>query len=342
MAIRNTSYYNRMLIIVVSGLLLLMWSIISGLSIGSSSEYTKEAILKTLSVLSGYGVTDSVTETIIWQIRLPRVFLAATVGATLSLGGLVFQALLRNPLAEPYILGVSGGSAIGAIIGILMGLSPFPGITITAFFGSMIVLAFIILLASGVTKQTKTHNDSLLLGGVMMNAFCSALIMFLISISQSSQMQNILFWLMGDFSSFARAQIPILLTVVPAYLLIFFLGNPMNLLLTGNESAAALGLNVKTVSLLLLVTTSFMVSVVVSQSGLVGFVGLVIPHILRNIFGPDHRLLIPACILGGSSYMILCDVLARTLSATGEMPVGIITALLGAPLFIFLLWKGKR
>ncbi len=319
--------------VLLGGLLAL--SGLLGVSMGSSGK----SLLEALGILTGRGDNESVAATIIWQIRLPRVALAAMVGATLALGGLVFQALLRNPLAEPYILGISGGSAVGAIAGMLAGFSYFPGIAFSAFGGSMIVLAVVVLLASGISTPGR---DSLLLGGVMMNAFCGALIMFLISMSQSSQAHQILFWLMGDLSTSTVNRLPVLLLAAPCFLVIFLLAHPMNLVLMGKESAAAMGIHVKAVSMALLVTTSFMVSVVVCQSGLVGFVGLVIPHVFRLLIGPDHRLLVPACILGGSAYLILCDLLARTLPAQGEMPVGIITAMVGAPLFVFLLWRARR
>ena len=277
---------------------------------------------------------------IIWQIRLPRVLLSALVGATLSLGGLVFQALLRNPLAEPYILGISGGSAIGAIIGILMGLSAFPGISITAFAGSMATLVFILAMSSG---QTILKKDSLLLSGVMLNAFCSAVIMFLISLTQDSRLHNIMFWLMGNLSMTDIRQVGILsMTLVPCFVIIFLYSNSMNLLLLGKELAMTMGVSIKAVTLTLLVVTSFMVSITVSQCGLLGFVGLVIPHLFRLFLGSDHRILVPACILGGGAYMVLCDLLARTLPGQGEIPTGVITALIGAPLFIILLKRPTR
>ncbi|OQY44346.1 MAG: hypothetical protein B6240_10675 [Desulfobacteraceae bacterium 4572_87] len=188
------------------------------------------------------------------DIRLPRVFLATLVGAALSLGGLVFQALLRNPLAEPYILGISSGSGIGAIIGILVGLSPFPGVSVAAFGGSMATLLLLLFMTTG---KTMLKKDILLLSGVMVNA----------------------------------------------------------------------------------IATSIMVSATVASCGPIGFVGLVIPHLLRLMIGPDHRVLVPACLLGGGAYVVLCDILARTLPEQGEMPAGVITAMIGAPLFIILLKK---
>ncbi len=305
-----------------------------GLAAGSSDIGLREI----LDVFSGKADPESVTAVIIWQIRLPRVILAAVVGATLAVGGLVFQVLLRNPLAEPYILGVSGGSAIGAILAMLVGFSPFPGVAAAAFGGSMLVLGLVLMLATG---RSMGRRDSLLLGGVMMNALCGAIIMFLISMSRNQQVHHILFWLMGDLSMISSDQLVLLLGVVPSLILITIMARPMNLLLLGQDNAASLGVNVKLVTNLLLISTTFMVSVAVSHSGLIGFVGLVVPHILRLLIGADHRLLIPASILGGSSYLIICDLLARSLPAQGEMPVGIVTALIGAPLFIFLLWRAR-
>lgn len=290
--------------------------------------------------LLGTKEPDSMLYTIIWQIRFPRVLLAALVGAALSLGGLVFQALLRNPLAEPYILGISGGSAIGAIIGILVGLSRFPGVTLTAFTGSIATLLLILAMSSG---QTILKKDALLLSGVMVNAFCAAVIMFLVSITQDSRLHNIIFWLMGDLSLGDMKHVGILAaTLLPCFFLVFWLSNPMNLLLMGKEMAQTLGVNIKAVTFTLLVATSFMVSATVSYCGLVGFVGLVMPHMLRLVFGPDHRVLVPACIFGGGTYMIFCDLVARTFSKQGEMPVGVITAMIGAPLFIYLLKRSSR
>jgi iron complex transport system permease protein len=307
-----------------------------GISMGSTSSGIK-AVFQSLLVARE---SDSMLNTIIWQIRFPRVLLSALVGATLSLGGLVFQALLRNPLAEPYILGISGGSAIGAIIGILMGFSRFPGVSLTAFAGSIATLLLILVMSSG---QTILKKDSLLLSGVMVNAFCAAVIMFLISLTQDSRLHNIIFWLMGDLSMGDMQHVAILAAMLfPCFFLVFWLSNTMNLLLMGKEMAQTMGVNIKLVTITLLVATSFMVSATVSYCGLLGFVGLVMPHLLRLLLGPDHRVLVPACILGGGAYMVLCDLLARVLPEQGEMPAGVITAMIGAPLFIFLLKRSKQ
>jgi iron complex transport system permease protein len=315
--------------------LLLLISGFLGISIGS----TTQSMGRILAVLTGHLDRSPTLSTIILQIRLPRVVLAALVGATLSLGGLVFQALLGNPLAEPYILGISGGSAVGAIIGILLGLSPFPGMALFAFAGSMATLSLVVLIAS---SRYSMKKDSLILAGVMVNAFCGSIIMFLISITQDSRVHSILFWLMGDLSSADVHRTPILLAVLlPCFSIIFLLARPMNILLLGEEAATGMGVDVRIVSLVLLVITSLMVSVVVCQTGLLGFVGLVMPHLLRLLFGADHRVLVPACVLGGGAFLILCDLLARSLPAQGEMPVGVITAMIGAPIFILLLWRSR-
>lgn len=325
-------------IAVVSAVLLvsLVAVLVMGLSLGSTHAGF-DAIIKTLM---GSSASDPMLQAIIWHIRFPRVLLAALVGAALSSGGLVFQALLRNPLAEPYILGISGGAAIGGIIGILLGLSRFPGVTLTAFAGSMCTLMLVMIISSG---QSILKKDALLLAGVMVNAFCSAVIMFLVSMTQDSRLHNIIFWLMGDMSMTDLNQVGILSAIlIPGFILIFCLSNAMNLLLMGREMAMSMGLQLKTITLTLLVATSFMVSATVSHCGLIGFVGLVIPHLLRMVLGPDHRVLVPACILGGGAYMVFCDLLARTLPQQGEMPAGVITALIGAPLFIVLLKRSNR
>jgi len=325
-------------IVAASSLLMLLlgFAIVLGISMGSTDSGIKDVFKNLL----GTKDSESMLYTIIWQIRFPRVLLAALVGAALSLGGLVFQALLRNPLAEPYILGISGGSAIGAIIGILMGFSRFPGVSLMAFTGSIAILLLILAMSSG---QTILKKDALLLSGVMVNAFCGAVIMFLVSMTQDSRLHNIIFWLMGDLSMVDMKHVGILAaTLLPCFLLVFWLSNPMNLLLMGKEMAQTLGVNIKAVTFTLLVATSFMVSATVSYCGLVGFVGLVMPHLLRLVFGPDHRVLVPACVFGGGTYMVFCDLLARTLPRQGEMPAGVITAMIGAPLFIYLLKRSRR
>ncbi|MEW5909711.1 MAG: iron ABC transporter permease [Thermodesulfobacteriota bacterium] len=336
MKLSPPSLPKRILLISFILFLFLFATGVLGLTMGSSPE----SLISSIKWLFGDRPQDSMLGSIIWEIRLPRVLMAALVGATLALGGLVFQALLRNPLAEPYILGISGGSAIGAIAGILLGFSRFPGVTLTAFSGSLTSLGAILLISSG---RSMLRKDALLLSGVMINAFCSAIIMFMVSMTQDSRLHNIIFWLMGDLSLVSLSQTGILvLMIFPCFILLFYFSYPMNLILMGKELAHTMGVDIRKITFLLLLVTSFMISATVSNCGLLGFVGLVIPHLLRLLLGPDHRVLVPASILGGGIYMILCDLLARTLPEQGEIPVGVITAMIGAPVFIFLLKKSQR
>jgi iron complex transport system permease protein len=333
---RGPFVLKRILTVSVVLLILLLSATILGLSLGSSGHGFRSLF----SFFSESAQTETMLSTIIWKIRFPRVLLAALVGAALSLGGLVFQAILRNPLAEPYILGISGGSAIGAIIGILFGFSRFPGVTLMSFLGSIGTLLLILGISAG---QSILKKNALLLSGVMVNAFCSAVIMFLVSLTQDARLHNIIFWLMGDLSLADMGQTGFLaIILIPCFVLLFWYSNTMNLMLMGREMAQSMGVNIKAAMLALLVATSFMISATVSHCGLIGFVGLVIPHLFRLMLGSDHRVLAPACILGGASYMILCDLLARTLPKQGEMPAGVITAMIGAPLFIYLLKRSRR
>jgi iron complex transport system permease protein len=317
---------------------LLMLVLLAAVYVGLAAGSTGGAFGAVMHAL--IGGEGGLEHDIIWGLRFPRVLLAALVGATLSLGGLVFQALLRNPLAEPYILGISGGSAIGAIVGILLGLARFPGVWVTAFAGSLATLGVLLLMASG---RSLFRGSTLLLSGVMVNAFCAAVIMFLISLAQDSRLHNIMFWLMGDLSAATMDQsLALAATVLPCFALIFWRSHAMNLLTLGRDMAQSMGVDIRRTSALLLVLTSLMISATVSYCGLIGFAGLVMPHMLRLILGPDHRVLASAAILGGATFMVLCDVLARTLPAQGEMPVGVVTALVGAPLFVFLLRKSAK
>lgn len=326
---------RRLLLVLVVGGLGLALSLAAGLCGGSWGAGWRP----TLSALLGFGDPGDILPVIIWQLRFPRVLLAALVGATLAAAGVVFQALLRNPLAEPYILGVSGGAAVGAILALLAGWAAFPGMTGLAFAGSMATLALLVLLT---WRRGGRRQEALLLSGVMVNAFCGAIIMFLLSLTQDARLHHLLFWLMGDLSLAAPEHIPYLAAALfPGFLVLMGLARPLNLLLLGEETAFFLGLNVTAFSRVVLILTSFLVSLAVCHSGLVGFVGLVVPHGLRLVVGPDHRLLLPASLLGGASFLVLCDLLSRVLPATGEMPVGVVTALVGAPLFIFLLLRSR-
>lgn len=336
MPLSRLSLGRRLLLVLAGFSLVLLLSLVAGMLWGSAQSDWRQS----LRALAGLPVADDILPTILWKIRFPRVLLAALVGATLSVGGLVFQALLHNPLAEPYILGISGGAAVGAILGILLNLAPFPGIAFLAFLGSLATVVLVVILTP---RETGREKNALLLAGVMVNALCTAVILFLVTITQDARLHNILYWLMGDLAMALPAQIyGLALLLLPGYLIIFALARPLNLLYLGEEQAAFLGLPVQATTYFLLGLTSLLLSAVVCQSGLVGFVGLVVPHLLRLWLGADHRILVPACLLGGGAYLVWCDLLARAVPAQGEMPVGVVTALVGAPLFIFLLQRSRR
>ena len=292
------------------------------------------------AVLGFKGSGNETERTIILSLRLPRAILAGFVGAGLSVSGAAFQALLRNPLADPYILGVSSGAAVGAVVAILLGLGvPSFGLPLASFSGAL--LSILVVLYCG-RQEGKIHPHTLLLAGVIVGSFLSALIMFFISLSQKEELRTIIFWLMGDFS-FANARS--ILIIFPYILLGIFLlylrARHLNLILSGEESAVQLGVDVERLRLVSYLSASLITAASVAVCGLIGFVGLIIPHSVRLIFGPDHRLLIPASALIGASFLIACDTFARTVLAPVELPVGVITAAFGGPFFIYLLRTRK-
>lgn len=284
----------------------------------------------------GSTVLTPSEKTIIFSIRLPRVLFAGLVGAALSVAGVIFQALLRNPLADPYILGISGGSAVGAIIGIIIGIGTVPfAIPGLAFLGAVTTVILVFFIGR---SNKELHSTTLLLAGVIVNAFFSAVIMFLLSISTNTELHSITFWLMGDLtlsSWFKIMFVTILLFLGIA--VIYTYARSLNLIVTGEETALQLGVNVERTKVVLFMAGSLLTAVAVSFSGIIGFVGLIIPHMMRMIFGPDHRLLLPASFLFGASFLVVADTIARTIIPQTELPVGVITAMCGAPYFIYLL-----
>lgn len=301
---------------------------------------------KTWSILLHHflGLTPSVEWTggdssIILNLRWPRVISGALVGAALSIAGAVLQALLRNPLADPFVLGISSGAAVGAILAILFGLGStifgsyaIPG---AAFGGALLTLLFVYFLAR---VQGRLPSQTMLLAGVIVSSFFSAIIMFLISITSDERLHSVTFWLMGNLEYVASQT----LGVIFLYLLfgsavLFSLAKDLNLMALGEETASELGVEVERVKKTAFIFASLITGAVVSVSGLIGFVGLVVPHLVRMIWGPDHRFLIPASALLGALLLVLADMVARTIMAPSEIPVGVVTALGGAPFFIYLL-----
>lgn len=279
---------------------------------------------------------------ILLEVRLPRVLLAAVLGGALTVAGVVFQALLRNPLADPYVLGVSGGASIGGVLALLLGLGAGAGVAGQigvpgfAFLGALCSLVLIERVAS-VRGRFTVHT--ILLTGVIFNAFCAALIYFIQSIASLEQLHAIVFYLMGkipdDFSYLHTGGIAVAALLIATAL--FATAREYNVLSLGEEGAQQVGVDVDRLKHRTFVLGSILTGLAVSVAGLIGFVGLVVPHLLRLLMGPDHRLLIPAGFLGGAAFLVIADLIARSLVAPNEIPVGVVTALVGGPFFLYLL-----
>src|SRR4030043_1553169 len=321
--------------------LLLILVILLSVTMGSVKIPPLRSILILFQSFLGLTGAGSETErTIILSLRLPRAILAGFVGAGLSVSGVTFQALLRNPLADPYILGVSSGAAVGAIIAILLGLGTFSlGLPLASFFGALLTILVVFYFGR---QDGKIHPNTLLLAGVITGSFLSALIMFFISVSQKEELHTIIFWLMGDFSfSNTQAVYMIFPYIFFGFIFLYLRARQLNLILSGEENAVQLGVDVERLKLISYLSASLITAASVSVCGLIGFVGLIIPHSVRLIFGPAHRLLIPSAALLGASFLIASDTFARTLLAPVELPVGVITAAFGGPFFIYLLRTRK-
>lgn len=327
----------------ISALLLLLFVMLSlaALCLGAIHIAPSDVVRAIVSALSG-KMPASEEDLILFSVRLPRILFAGIVGAALSLGGVVFQALLRNPLADPYVLGISGGSALGAIIGIVLGASSFYlGVPFLAFSGALITVFLVFIVAGG--PRGVLLDNSLLLAGVVVNSFFSAAILFALSIVNSMELHSISFWLMGDLSRVALKEIAVAaLCLVACFAILYMQARKLNLMVQGEETALQLGVNVRATKYVLLIVTSLITSVAVSLAGIIGFVGIMVPHMMRLVFGSDHRLLMPAAALFGASFLVVADTLARIVIAPAELPVGVITALCGAPYFIFLMRRKGR
>jgi iron complex transport system permease protein len=328
----------------ISALMILIFLVISAGSLLAGSVHIDfgHVLRYLLRALMGDFSITSQEELILFSVRLPRIIFAGIVGASLSLGGVIFQAILRNPLADPYVLGISGGSALGAIIGILLGASSFYlGVPLLAFVGALATV-FLVFIVAGGTRGPLLDN-SLLLSGVVVNAFFSAAILFFLSIVNSMELRSITFWLMGDLSRASMKEIYVAaLCLIVGFVLLYAQARKLNIIVQGEETAMHLGVNVERTKQWLLVVTSLIISVAVSLAGIIGFVGIMVPHLMRLVFGSDHRLLLPVSALFGASFLIVADTIARVVFAPAELPVGVITALCGAPYFIFLLKRNAR
>ncbi|MGB6411578.1 MAG: iron ABC transporter permease [Candidatus Deferrimicrobiaceae bacterium] len=290
---------------------------------------------------SAGGVSGETAARVVLTLRLPRILLGVLVGGALSSSGVAFQALLRNPLADPYILGVSGGAAVGAMTAkLLLPGDSFLPLPICAFLGAAIAASAVFLLAR---RRSGISRERLILMGVIIGAFLNALIMMMVALAPPGRIPGAVYWLMGDLSLGTLGRVGMLAPYVAAgVVLLFLLSRGMDLLLLGDEAAFQSGLSVERVKTAVYLTASLLAGTVVAVSGLIGFVGLIVPHGARSIVGSGHRRLLPAAFLLGGTFLIVADVLARTVGPSGELPVGAVTALAGAPFFLYLLRRNGR
>ncbi|MCU7800339.1 MAG: iron ABC transporter permease [gamma proteobacterium symbiont of Lucinoma myriamae] len=314
-------------LIFLSGLMfLLLISFIFALLTGSGNLSTQEL----LALLN--GTASPLHQSLIFELRLPRALAAFAAGALLSIAGVLMQVLLRNPLADPYVLGVSGGSALAALLAMLMGFNTL-WLTGSAFLGALLSIFLVFSFANNKGSWTISR---LLLTGIILASGWGALISFVLVISPPEKIHGMLFWLMGDLS-YDRPLLPSYLILLIGFLFTMSISRQLNILLWGELQAGSLGVDSKRLRGYIFLLSSMLTAGAITLAGSIGFVGLVIPHLVRLLIGTDHRLLLPASALLGGSILIIADTLARTLLAPQQLPVGVLTALIGVPLFLYLL-----
>ena len=286
------------------------------------------------AVIQGKG--SMLHSTLLWELRLPRTLAAFATGGLLAVAGALMQVLLRNPLADPYVLGLSGGAAVGALLAMLAGMGALL-ISGSAFAGAMLATLLVFGLAHGTGSWTASR---LLLTGVVVAAGWGAVITLILALTPSYKLPGMLYWLMGDVS-YARTPWPALIVLVLAIIVIMPLARNLNVLARGSMQAAALGVSVRPLEWTIYLLASLLTAAAVTTAGSIGFVGLIVPHMLRLVLGNDQRIILPASALAGGTLLVLADTLARTVIAPEQLPVGVITALLGVPTFLYLLHRSR-
>jgi iron complex transport system permease protein len=291
----------------------------------------------TADVLGALTGADGMNATVIRELRLPRALAAFACGGLLATAGALMQVLLRNPLADPYILGISGGAAVGALGAITLGAAAF-WVDASAFVGALTAMLVVFGLAHGDGSWTQTR---LLLTGVIVAAGCGAAVSLMLALAPDTRVMSMLFWMMGDASAAARPW-PALVVLALALVVVLPFARDLNVLARGELSARALGVQVGHLRVALYVLASLLTATAVTLVGSVGFVGLIVPHLVRLALGNDQRVLIPAAALAGGTLLTLADTAARTVMAPQQLPVGVLTALIGVPVFLFLLSRSPR
>jgi len=286
------------------------------------------------------GGGDDTTRTIVLDLRLPRAIAALLVGGALGLAGAVFQALLRNPLAEPWVLGVSGGAAVGAVAAVVLGWGLYApwSIPLAALLGAFLAIGLVLRIATHAARGLDTRV--LILAGLVVAAFFNAIIQLLLTFASGDTFRSAVFWMMGSLAAASWTSVFVLSAyLLPGIIVLLLMARPLNLLAVGEETASYLGTRVERVKLAAYLVASLLVAATVAISGIIGFVGLIVPHAIRLLWGSDHRLLLPASVLLGGGFLLAADTAARTVAAPAELPLGVITALVGVPLFVVLLTR---
>ncbi|MCS0656166.1 MULTISPECIES: iron ABC transporter permease [Bacillaceae] len=341
------TYLNNKLLAYVTAAAFLFCAMLMGVSIGTVSVHPI-TIIRVISAeifpFISLGNTDAMHANIIMNIRLPRVLLAGLVGASLAIAGAAFQGLLRNPLADPYTIGVSSGASLGAVLTLFFGLSiPFAGMFTLPLFSilfSFLTIFAVLLFARNIERSMKV--ETIILTGIIFSSFLGALISLMIALT-GEELRQIIGWLLGSVSMRGWAYIKIILPffIIGAILLLVN-SKELNAMSFGEEKAQHIGVDVQKRKMMVLVAGSILTGAAVAVSGTIGFVGLVIPHLTRMLWGPDHRHLLPLSILMGSGFLIIADLVSRTIITPSELPIGVITALIGAPAFGVILMKRKN
>jgi iron complex transport system permease protein len=341
------TYLNNKFLAYLTAAAFLLLAMLMGISIGTVSVHPM-TIIRVISAelfpFISLGNTDAMHSNIIINIRLPRVLLAGLVGASLAIAGAAFQGLLRNPLADPYTIGVSSGASLGAVLTLFLGLSiPFAGMFTLPLFSilfSFLTIFAVLLFARKIERSMKV--ETIILTGIIFSSFLGALISLMIALT-GEELRQIIGWLLGSVSMRGWAYIKIIIPFfVLGAILLLVNSKELNAMSFGEEKAQHIGVDVQKRKMMVLIAGSILTGAAVAVSGTIGFVGLVIPHLTRLLWGPDHRHLLPLSILMGAGFLIIADLVSRTIIAPTELPIGVITAIIGAPAFAIILIKRKN
>lgn len=328
--------------VILAGVGVLLLAVIAAATVGAVHIAPADVLQILLARLPGVHLVptwESVQATILWDIRFPRVMLALIAGVALSVAGTAYQGLLKNPMADPYVLGVSPGAALGASIMYAFGdrlpLPPVASVPVLAFVTGLAVIALVYRLAAVGRRVPVT---GILLAGVAVGSLCMALVSLIIWIARPDARESIIFWMMGGLSGATWAKVGWLLAyVIPGLSVMVYYGRELNALLLGEDAAQHLGVEVEQVKRAVVAAGALLTAATVAFCGAIGFIGMIVPHLMRFLVGPDHRLLLPASAVGGAVLLILADTAARTLASPTEIPVGLVLSLLGGPFFLWLL-----